>query len=124
MAAKRRAKGAWAIALLLSGCSQFDEPRALDAGPYLGCYSLDGLTVRLTLQNAIVGGRSFPLKIEQRKVGVGLLSPFVIVRTGDQFLSQAADEHFYRFSSEDGQRILITTDQQSYVYSLRKQTCQ
>ena len=124
MATKRFAKGVWAIALLLIGCSQFDEPRALDARDYRGCYSADGLTVRLTPKNAIVQGQSFPLKIEQRKAGVGLLSPFVIVRTNGQLLPQAADEHFYRFSSEDGRRTLIVTDHQSYVYNLHLQPCQ
>lgn len=112
-----------AVALLLSACSQFDEPQPLDPAPYLGCYATGNFIIKVMPSGVTIGDQSFRFKIEQRKVGVGVASPFTVVRKDERFSPRAADEHFYRFSSEGGDRILIVTDQDSYVYNLRQQPC-
>lgn len=123
VASKRQKEVVMVAALLLGACTPFGEPVYLDPTPYLGCYATGNFKVKVTPRGVAIGGQSFGFKIEARKVGVGVTSPFILFRKGDSFSPRAADEHFYRFSSEEGERILIVTDQDSYVYKLRQQPC-
>jgi hypothetical protein len=93
-----------AIALLLSGCTDFDEPSAVDPTTILGCYlapDAPALSIQQTGIRIGQGPEVLPFRYEQMKVGMVLAIP-MIASSGEAGLElKGGEEHFYRVLMTD-----------------------
>lgn len=99
------------IGLIVVGCTDFDEPAAVDPSPVVGCYvapeapslSVQSNGVRIGQRPAVL-----PLRYEQHKVGMVLEIPMVASDDRGEFEIRSGDKHFYKvLMTEDGPVILV-----------------
>jgi hypothetical protein len=88
-----------AIGLLLSGCTDFDEPSAVDPTPILGCYlAPEAPTLSIQQEGVRIeeGPEVLPFRYQQEKVGMVLAIPMVASVGGGGFELKGGEEHSYR----------------------------
>ena len=87
------------IVLIVSGCTDFDEPAAVDPTPVVGCYiAPDAPSLRIQLNGVRIeqSPQILPFQYEQAKVGMVLAIPMVASVGQSGFELGSGDEHFYR----------------------------
>lgn len=102
------------MGLIVAGCTDFDEPAAVDTSPVVGCYVAPEATSLSVQSNGVRIGQSpavLPFRFEQRKVGMVLAIPMVASDDRGGFEIRSGDEHLYRvLMTEDGPVIQVAAD--------------
>lgn len=94
---------------LLYGCADFDEPKAVDPAPVVGCYVAPDAPALSVEQAGVRIGQSteiLPYQYQQRKVGMILIMPMVATVREGEFQIGGGEEHFYRVIWNDGRPII------------------
>jgi hypothetical protein len=112
-----------ACAIFASSCNIENEPKPVDARPYIGCYADGPLKLKLENSTLWMNGKVFPYSIQFRKVGYIINSHFIVEGSGDYIqISPSDDERFYRILISDGALSVMITDGESRVYTLKRQS--
>jgi hypothetical protein len=110
------------LTLSINACDISKPPKQIDPDAYVGCYAEYPLRLNLRRGYLLVNNQRFPYRIEFRKIGYIINSPFLVENKGSIiYVVPSSTDRFYQIINDHGYLAIIVIDENARSYTLRRQ---